>query len=74
MKKNKIPVPWFSLPGLNDDIVLSSKVRLCRNLADFPFPVKMGQDDMERVNSLVYDALQKDESFHFIDYNYSVSF
>ena len=70
MKKNKdsLPLPWFSLSGLNNDVILSSKVRLCRNLADFPFPVKMTQDDLERVNSLVYDAVQKDETFHFIDY------
>ena len=46
MAKNKMPVPWFSLSGLNDDVVLSTKIRLCRNLADFPFPVKMSIDDM----------------------------
>lgn len=68
MAKNKMPVPWFSLSGLNDDVVLSTKIRLCRNLADFPFPVKMSIDDMERVNSLVYDAIQDESAFHFIDY------
>ena len=68
MAKNKMPVPWFSLSGLNDDVVLSTKIRLCRNLADFPFPVKMSIDDMERVNSLVYDAIQNESAFHFIDY------
>lgn len=67
-KKAETSLPWFSLAGQNDDVVLSTKIRLSRNLADFPFPVKMTQDDMERVNSLVYDAIQPDESFHFIDY------
>lgn len=68
MAKTNSAVPWFSLSGQNDDIVLSTKIRLARNLADFTFPVKMRQDDLDRVNSLVYDAIQPDLKFHFIDY------
>lgn len=39
-----------------DDIVLSSRSRLIRNLADFPFPHKMSAEDFQRIDSLVYDA------------------
>jgi len=67
-EKTNIPNPWFSLNGPDNDVVISSRIRLCRNLADFLFPVKMSQDDEERVNSLVYDAFSFDESFHFINY------
>ena len=36
---------WFAEPGKDDDIVISTRARLIRNLADFPFPSKMTEDD-----------------------------
>lgn len=68
MNNNKAPVPWFSVAAQDDDVVLSTRIRLARNLADFVFPVKMSTEDFERINSLVYDAVSSDESFHFIDF------
>ena len=59
---------WFAQSGPYDDVVLSTRVRLVRNLADFPFPSKMVTDDFNRINSLVYDAFQPDENFHFLDF------
>ena len=43
---------WFAKSGQDDDIVLSTKVTLCRNLADFPFIRKMTDDDKQRVQNL----------------------
>lgn len=60
---------WFSVPGPYDDVILSTRVRLARNLADFPFLAKMSADDKRRVTSLVYDAVSSNESLTFIDFN-----
>ena len=32
---------WFAEPGKNDDVIISTRARLARNLADFPFSSKM---------------------------------
>jgi protein arginine kinase len=58
---------WFAEPGKNDDIIISTRARLIRNLADFPFPAKMTEDDKTRVQALVYDAFNSSEDWHFID-------
>ena len=61
---------WFSVPGNCDDVAISTRARLVRNLADFPFSAKMTEDDRERVQSLVYDAFFADnkfENWRFID-------
>lgn len=47
---------WYSAPGPENDIVLSSRVRLARNLADFVFPKYLNSDDAERVQMLVFDS------------------
>lgn len=56
---------WFAESGPDDDIVISTRARIIRNLADFPFPSKMSDDDRERVQTLVKDAFQKDEKWYF---------
>lgn len=58
---------WFSMPGNYDDVVISSRARLSRNLADFPFPVKMTADDRSRVKSLVYDAFSGADNWRFLE-------
>ncbi len=47
---------WYSYPGENNDVVLSTRVRLARNLASFPFPHAFRSDDAQRVKSLVFDS------------------
>jgi len=60
---------WYTDKGDEADVVLSTKVRIARNLANFPFPVKMKGRDAERVQSLVFDAfnhLENGEKFQAI--------
>lgn len=66
--KNTI-VPWYNLSGNGHDVVISTRLRLIRNLADFPFCVKLNQEDKERVSSLIYDAFLGDETFHYIKFS-----
>lgn len=62
-------LPWFSCPGPYEDVIISTRCRISRNLADFPFPSKLSEDDLQRVNSLVYDAFNENPHYHFIDFN-----
>lgn len=50
---------WYTEQGVDTDVVLSSRVRLARNLVNFPFPSEFKQDDGSRVQSLLFDAITK---------------
>ena len=63
MRKTEISDAWYGSNGPDNDVVLSSRVRLARNLENFPFPQGFKNSDGDRVQSLVFDA------FHKIDEN-----
>ena len=50
---------WFSDDGMDTDVVLSTRVRLARNLTDFPFPEYMKNDSDERVRTILFDAFAR---------------
>jgi len=50
---------WYAAEGPESDVVLSSRVRLARNLAGYSFPGALTSDDAESVQSLVFDAFNK---------------
>lgn len=52
---------WYANPGAESSIVLSTRVRLVRNLADFPFPSKYRNDDALRVKNLIFDGFLKSD-------------
>lgn len=47
---------WYTEEGADTDVVLSSRVRVARNLDGFSFPLTIKADEAERVQSLVFDA------------------
>jgi len=47
---------WYAGNGPENDVVLSTRIRLARNLANFPFPSKFKDDDAFRVQTLVFDS------------------
>lgn len=55
---NESASKWMEGNGPESDIVISSRVRLARNLADVPFPHMMNKEQSEKVISEVYDAIQ----------------
>jgi protein arginine kinase len=55
---------WFSDAGPESDVVLSSRVRLSRNLSGHFFPSVMGADEEHHVQYEVLDAFSADESLH----------
>lgn len=52
---------WFNSQGNNSDVVLSSKIRLARNLADAPFPCKMSNDIRKSVCKKIFAAVKNSE-------------
>ena len=61
--------PWYSQNSKDLDVIISSKVTVSRNLANFPFTDSFKLDDAERVQSLIFDAFsqfqQKNEDILF---------
>ena len=53
---------WYAAAGPENDVVLSTRVRLARNLANFSFPAHAVQDDAERVRALVFDSFAHGET------------
>lgn len=51
--------PWMKESGPNDDIVLSSRIRLARNLEEFVFPILTSQHDGEAVLNTVQSHVAK---------------
>ena len=48
---------WYIDKGEQGDIVLSTRVRLARNLEQYPFPGRLDIDDRNKVNEIVKDAI-----------------
>lgn len=49
---------WYSGQGSNSDVVLSSKIRLARNLDKVPFPCRMSSEVRKSVCKKIFAALQ----------------
>ncbi len=47
---------WYNVAGPESDVIISTRVRLARNLVNFPFPQRFTHDDGMRVRALVFDA------------------
>jgi protein arginine kinase len=56
---------WMKVPGTDSDIVISSRIRLARNLREFPFPMLATDSQLEKVIEEVKVAIQ-DEGFSHI--------
>ena len=48
---------WYTNSGKDSDVVLSTRVRLARNLRDFPFPNRLDKNECKKVNETVRDVL-----------------
>lgn len=62
---------WYNNKGEQDDIVLSTRIRLARNLRDYPFPCRLDVSGRKEIGEKVRDALAdgKYGEFRFIDMN-----
>ena len=49
---------WYEINGNGHDVVISSRVRLARNLEDFPFTPKLDAETSEKIAEKVISALK----------------
>ncbi len=54
MNKN---AKWYNTKGDKSDVVFSTRIRLARNVEQFPFPAKLDPQGREQVCKLIGDAL-----------------
>jgi protein arginine kinase len=59
MAKN--PAVWLSGKGSSSQVVLSSRIRLARNISNTPFPSRADTNNRERVLSFVKSAVEKSQ-------------
>ncbi|MFR5876987.1 MAG: ATP--guanido phosphotransferase [Eubacterium sp.] len=52
---------WYQGEGKNSDVVLYSRVRLARNLADSPFPNRMNKDIRRTVSKKIYATIKSSD-------------
>ena len=70
MAKN--PAVWLSGKGSDSQVVLSSRVRLARNISQTPFPSRADTGNRERVLSFIKSAVEKSQNLSkgtFLDCN-----
>ncbi len=53
-------IKWISSPGPDSDIVISSRVRLARNINDIPFPHLLPEQEAKTIIKNVYETLRAD--------------
>ena len=63
---------WYIEKGPESDVIISSRVRLARNLEEYPFPFKMSKEQQSKVLSLVKDVVMNSSrsasrDFLFVD-------
>ena len=49
---------WYNFQGNNSDVVLSSKIRLARNVSDAPFPSRMSNEIRKSVCKKIFAAIK----------------
>lgn len=50
---------WYCPDGFHDDVVMSTRIRLARNIKNIPFPSKMLPEQFETVNEMVKNVIFK---------------
>lgn len=60
---------WYIGGGEKNEVVVSTRIRLARNLEEYPFPAKLNAAGKKQVNELVRDALLGgcDEDLSYIE-------
>jgi protein arginine kinase len=61
---------WYEDGGIMDDIVISSRIRLARNLAEYPFPARLtasaAKDILDKVSGFLTEG-EREKEFELID-------
>ena len=63
---------WLRGTGPDSDVVVSSRIRLARNLAQFPFPTRADETTRAQIDSLIREKLEKVDfgtALNYVDLN-----
>lgn len=66
--KNNQTAKWYQLSGAEGDVVISTRVRLARNLSGVPFPAGLSDERKREVAQKVRDALNQSGEAAGFDY------
>lgn len=58
---------WYLGEGEQSDVVLSTRIRLARNLAEYPFPARLDTKSRIAVNEIVRDAVPAAAGLKYIE-------
>lgn len=58
---------WYIGEGDHNDIVISTRIRIARNLADYPFSVRLDNKSKIEVNEKIRDALDGKENLTYTE-------
>lgn len=61
---------WYEKSGEQGDIVVSTRIRLARNLEEFPFPNRLDAEQRKTINTLFEDAMKKGNSTIAEDFDF----
>ena len=50
---------WYLGTGEQSDIVVSTRIRLARNISEYPFPNKLNTKSRIELNNIIKDAMEK---------------
>lgn len=68
---NEAISPWMREEGPDSDIVLSSRIRLARNFAQYAYPILANESELQRISDFIQDeyehkSFQNYQDFQFI--------
>ena len=52
-------IKWFEKSGKEGDVVISSRIRLARNLQKIPFPIRMNEQQKRQVRDNIVHAAKQ---------------
>lgn len=64
---DEIKTSWIDSATNNDNIVVSSRIRIARNLSDFSFPTKISKDQSEILIDVIYKIFENDDTMQHFD-------
>jgi protein arginine kinase len=53
--------------GFESDVVISSRIRLARNLKEYPFPIKMNQGQTKEIKECIKNIFKDDNNYEYIE-------
>lgn len=58
---------WYLGEGDHNDIVISTRIRFARNIAEYPFPVRLDNKSKIALNEKIRDAITEKEKLKYIE-------